>query len=47
MAEFHGIFLTFSAISIANRGDGWDGQQGGVGWDGMGCVGWEKAKISI
>ena len=25
------FLLSFSAISIANRGSGWDGQQGGLG----------------
>ena len=40
MAEFQGIFPSLSAISIDNKGGGWDGQWGGVGWDGEGWGGW-------
>ena len=31
MAEFHGILLSFSDVSIANRGVG--GMDGGSGWE--------------
>ena len=32
------FLLSLSAISIDNSRGGWDGQQGGVGWGGVG--GW-------
>ena len=32
MAEFDGIFTSLSAVSIDNRGGGWDGWWGRVGW---------------
>ena len=41
------VFLpSLSAISIDNRGGGWDGRRGGVGWDGEGWVGREVAKTT-
>ena len=45
MAETCGIIPSFSNISIACRGGGWDEQQGGV--DAAGWVGREVAKIPI
>ena len=43
MAEIHGILPSLSTVSIDNRGGGWDGQQGRVGWDGEGWGGrWQK-----
>ena len=39
------VFLpSLSAVSIDNRGDGWDGWQDGVRWD---RVGWEVAKTIV
>ena len=46
MAEFQGIFAALSAISIDNRGGGWDGRWGGVGRGGVGWVGREVAKTT-
>ena len=40
MAEFQSILPSLSAVSIANRGGGWDGWQGEVGWGGTGRGGW-------
>ena len=49
MAEFYDILPSLSAVSIANRGGGWDRWLGGVGWGGVGWggVGWEVAKTPI
>ena len=44
MAEFQGIFAVPSAVSIDDRGGGWDGRRGGVGWDGEGWVGREGGR---
>ena len=46
MAEFHGIFAVFSAISVANRGSGWNGQWGGAGRSEVGGVGSGKNPCS-
>ena len=39
MAEFQGVLPSLSAISINNKGGGWDGQWGGVEWGGVGGEG--------
>ena len=42
MAEFDGIFASISAVSIDNRGGGWDERWGGVGRGAVGGLGGGK-----
>ena len=42
--NFKAFLRSLSAVSIDNRGGGWDGRWGGVGWDGEGWVGGEGGR---